>query len=98
MFAVGVLTTSMLDVNSAGSISKRNWRPFAPPFSIRSFSATVLPLSSVLWNCGPSPRTLTYSPSPRGRVIVTPGIICSASATFCVGNLPMSVELIESTP
>ena len=55
------------------------------------------PLSSTRLNSGPTPRTVTFEPSPPTRSIDTPLMRCSDSARLVSGNLPMSSATMPST-
>ena len=57
------------------------------------------PLSVTRLYSGPKPRTVTWLPSPRCRLIETPVTLCRDSARFVSGNLPISSdEIASATP
>ncbi len=83
-------STSAPEITSEGSTSNANSRPSPSVASSRPFRVTML-------NSGPSPRTLTYWPSPpRVRRTVMPVMCDSESATLSSGKLPRSSATIES--
>src|SRR3546814_1115432 len=55
------------------------------------------PLSNTRLKSGPTPRTVTFEPSPIERSIDTPLMRCSDSARLVSGNLPMSSATMPST-
>ena len=63
----------------------------------QSAEATVWPFSRVRFNAGSVPRIETFSPWPKARSTVTPGMMVMASATFELGNLPTSSAVTTST-
>src|SRR2546430_1739000 len=83
--------TSAPVMRSAGRMSKANSRPSSSVARMRLLRVTML-------YCAPRPRTPTYRPSPPVvRVMETPVMWRSESATSSSGKRPSSIALIEST-
>ena len=62
----------------------------------QSAEATVWPFSRVRFSAGSVPRMETFSPWPKARSMVTPGMMVMASATLELGNLPTSSAVTTS--
>jgi len=83
-------STSAPEITSAGRTSKARSRPSSSVARMRLLSVTML-------YCEPSPRMPTYWPSPPVvRLIDTPVMCRSESATSSSGKCPSSVALMES--
>lgn len=95
-----LLKTSISDTDSDARLAKSNAREFEvpPPPGPRLEAGIWRPLSSTRLKSGPTPRTVTFEPSPLAvRSIDTPEMRCSDSARLVSGNLPMSSATMPST-